>query len=212
MTLAFLFTFSLLDVLGAGPDGLVLQEDFVLQGDADVLQEDLDPDGLVRQEMAESDSERSGGGTLVFLSGIKSSRQAPEPHDSWLVQHDTSDAALRLDSLAAGGGGLGALSAEGNLGAKISNTSALCLSLLRLRISSRHSLSSGRWSWKARQQAASVHHLQPRPILEEASKVARNLGAAKLHCVGCLLLLALVCSAVGRELLTERFPNMTMSR
>ena len=163
LTLAFLFTFSLLDVLGAGPDGLVL----------DVLQEDLDPDGLVRQEMAESDSERSGGGTLVFLSGIKSSRQAPEPHDSWLVQHDTSDVALRLDSLAAGGGGLGALSAEGNLvGAKISNSSALCLSLLRLRISSRHSLSSGRWSWKARQQAALVHHLQPRPILEAPLKVA----------------------------------------
>ena len=176
LTLAFLFTFSLLDVLGAGLDGLVLQEDLVLQGDADadglVLQEDADPDGLVRQEAAESDSERSAGGTLVFLSGIKSSRQASEPHDSWLVQHDTSDVALRLDSLAAGGGGLGALSAEGNLGAKISNTSALCLSLLRLRISSRHSLSSGRWSWKARQQAALVHHLQPRPILEAPLKVA----------------------------------------
>ena len=130
------------------------------------------PDGLVRQDAAESDSERLAGGTLVFLSGIKSSRQASEPHDSWLVQHDTSDVALRLDSLAAGGGGLGALSAEGNLGAKISNTSALCLSLLRLRISSRHSLSSGRWSWKARQQAALVHHLQPRPILEAPWKVA----------------------------------------
>ena len=155
LTLAFLFTFSLLDVLGAGLDGLVLQEDLVLQGDADVLHQDADPDGLVRQELAESDSECSAGGTLVFL-----------------VQHDTSDAALRLDSLAAGGGGLGALSAEGNLGAKISNTSALCLSLLRLRISSRHSLSSGRWSWKARQQAALVHHLQPRPILEAPLKVA----------------------------------------
>ena len=172
MTLAFLFTFSLLDVLGAGLDGLVLQEDLVLHPDGLVLQEDADPDGLVRQELAESDSECSAGGTLVFLSGIKSSRQASEPHDSWLVQHDTSDAALRLDSLAAGGGGLGALSAEGNLGAKISNTSALCLSLLRLRISSRHSLSSGRWSWKARQQAALVHHLQPRPILEAPLKVA----------------------------------------
>ena len=32
LTLAFLFTFSLLDVLGAGLDGLVLQEDLVLQG------------------------------------------------------------------------------------------------------------------------------------------------------------------------------------
>ena len=112
LTLAFLFTFSLLDVLGAGPDGLVLQEDFVARL-LDVLQEDLDPDGLVRQEMAESDSERSGGGTLVFLSGIKSSRQAPEPHDSWLVQHDTSDVALRLDSLAAGGGGPGGIERGG---------------------------------------------------------------------------------------------------
>ena len=173
LTLAFLFTFSLLDVLGAGLDGLVLQEDLVLQGDADVLHQDADPDGLVRQELAESDSECSAGGTLVFLSGIKSSRQAPEPHDSWLVQHDTSDVALRLDSLAAGGGGLGALSAEGNLlGAKISNTSALCLSLLLLRISSRHALSCGRRAWKARQQAASVHQLQPRPILEARLKVA----------------------------------------
>ena len=106
LTLAFLFTFSLLDVLGAGPDGLVLQEDFVARL-LDVLQEDLDPDGLVRQEMAESDSERS------VLSGIKSSRQAPEPHDSWLVQHDTSDVALRLDSLAAGGGGPGGIERGG---------------------------------------------------------------------------------------------------
>ena len=171
LTLAFLFTFSLLDVLGAGLDGLVLQEDLVLQGDADVLHQDADPDGLVRQELAESDSECSAGGTLVFLVQHDTSDVALV-HDS-LVQHDTSDVALRLDSLAAGGGGLGALSAEGNLlGAKISNTSALCLSLLRLRISSRHSLSSGRWSWKARQQAALVHHLQPRPILEAPLKVA----------------------------------------
>ena len=206
LTLAFLFTFSLLDVLGAGLDGLVLQEDLVLQGDADVLHQDADPDGLVRQELAESDSECSAGGTLVFLVQHNTSDVALV-HDS-LVQHDTSDVALRLDSLAAGGGGLGALSAEGNLGAKISNTSALCLSLLRLRISSRHSLSSERWPWKAQQQAALVHHLQPRPILEARLKVAANLGAAELHGVGCLLLLDLVCSAAGRELLHERFPNI----
>ena len=159
----------------------------MLHLDGLVLQADADPDGLVRQEAAESDSERSAGGTLVFLSGIKSSRQASEPHDSWLVQHDTSDVALvhdslvqhdtsdvalRLDSLAAGGGGLGALSAEGNLVAKISNTSASCLSLLKLRISSRQFLRSDRCSWKAQQQAPWVHHLQPRPILEAPLKVA----------------------------------------
>ena len=190
LTFAFLFTFSLLDVLGAGLDGLVLQEDLVLHPDGLVLQETADPDGLVRQELAESDSECSAGGTLVFLVQHDTSDVALV-HDS-LVQHDTSDVALRLDSLAAGGGGLGALSAEGNLVAKISNTSALCLSLLRLRISSRHALSSDRCSWKAQQQAPWVHHLQPRPILEEASKVARKLGTAKFHGVGCILLLALV--------------------
>ena len=159
-----------MDVLGAGLDGLVLQDDLVADPDGLVQQEDADPDGLVRQEAAESDSGRSAGGTLVFLVQHDTSDVALV-HDS-LVQHDTSDVALRLDSLAAGGGGLGALSAEGNLVAKISNTSALCLSLLLLRISSRHALSCGRCAWKARQQAASVHQLQPRPILEARLKVA----------------------------------------
>ena len=39
--LAFLFTFSLLDVLGAGLDGLVLQEDLQAHPDGLALPEDF---------------------------------------------------------------------------------------------------------------------------------------------------------------------------